>query len=67
MEKNKVAFISDLMLAAVAGMIYLVADLRVRGFYFVGIGLGFGIYCLGIKPVLRYICKLLRPRRKAKG
>lgn len=55
------------MLLAIAGMIYLVADLRVRGFYFVGVGLGFAIYCLGIKPVLQYICKLTRRGRKAEG
>ena len=58
---------SLLMLLAIAGMIYLVADLRVRGFYFLGAGLGFAIYCLGIRPVLQYICKLLHRGRKAKG
>ena len=37
---------SLLVLAAMAGMLYLVADLKVRGFYFIGAGLGFAIYCL---------------------
>ena len=58
---------SLLALAAMAGMLYLVADLKVRGFYFVGVGLGFGIYFLGIKPVFGCICKLLRPKRKSKS
>ena len=49
---------SLLVLAAMAGMLYLVADLKVRGFYFIGAGLGFAIYCLGIKPALGCICKL---------
>ena len=39
-------FYSLLALAAMASMLYLVADLKVRGFYFVGAGLGFAIYCL---------------------
>ena len=34
---------SLLVLAAMAGMLYLVADLKVRGFYFIGAGLGFAI------------------------
>jgi hypothetical protein len=58
---------SLLVLAAMAGMLYLVADLKVRGFYFIGAGLGFAIYCLGIKPALGCICKLLRPRGKSKS
>ena len=60
-------FYSLLALAAMASMLYLVADLTVRGFYFVGAGLGFAIYCLGIKPALGWICKLLRPKRKSKS
>ena len=53
-------FYSLLALATMASMLYLVADLKVRGFYF-------AIYCLGIKPALGWICKLLRPKRKSKS
>ncbi len=44
---------SLLVLAAMAGMLYLVADLKVRGFYFIGAGLGFAIYCLGIRYIIK--------------
>ena len=50
------------MLAATAGMLYVVSDFRVRGFYFVGIGLGFLVYCLGIRPMMRILGRLMHTK-----